>query len=257
MDICIWCKQSNRAKSIEHIIPEAMGCPENFVLKNGEVCQSCNNKLGILDQSVINAFDLTIFMADIPRKRGKKPTVNSRGNMIAQWINGEQYISINMDPISVTLPWGTRVGPYGKSARNVSATFKKDRGLAKISFQLTIGDDPKFIRGIYKIAFESIAYFLGPRELLNPWSDEIRRFVLNGEGQRRLVMLSPQEIRYHHRIDPPLRQIDSSGYVMRMQLAYVNFLADLTDDGSAIAKICRELKRLFGNKGWTCLPLQH
>jgi hypothetical protein len=36
MKPCIWCKkQSTSKQSIEHIIPESLGCPEAFVLMDG------------------------------------------------------------------------------------------------------------------------------------------------------------------------------------------------------------------------------
>jgi len=42
---CIWCKSEHTDRSVEHIVPESLGCPRELVLRNGEVCDVCNSRL--------------------------------------------------------------------------------------------------------------------------------------------------------------------------------------------------------------------
>jgi hypothetical protein len=260
MAICIWCKEDNKPAALEHIIPESMGCPDQFVLKDGEVCKPCNNHLAYLDKAVIDSFDVFLFLAGIPRKKNRKPTINSRGNMVAMNLNGENTMFVNMDPTEVTFPPGVRVAGRGKSTRNINFTFNEDGSVADFSFSTTIGDDPRFIRGIYKIAFETVAYFLGPNILLTAAYDPLRQFVIHGKPARKLVLLhgfvSHQEgfPPYRHQVLPPFTMEGHEGFVVRMHLGVLEFWLDLTKNGSAINRICKEAENLFGNTGWSCLP---
>jgi HNH endonuclease len=74
---CIWCTKLNASTAVEHIIPEALGCPNGFVLKDGAVCESCNNNLGHLDQAVLDEFDMLVFLA------GVKESVDDHQRLIA------------------------------------------------------------------------------------------------------------------------------------------------------------------------------
>lgn len=66
---CIWCKRPVRKTNIEHILPESLGCPPQFVLQ-GCVCMSCNNSLGHVDQALLKQFEIVAFMHGVPRKGG-------------------------------------------------------------------------------------------------------------------------------------------------------------------------------------------
>lgn len=50
LSTCIWCRQSVKDRIPEHIIPEAIGCPDGMVLDRGEVCGECNHRLAKLDR---------------------------------------------------------------------------------------------------------------------------------------------------------------------------------------------------------------
>lgn len=94
MSKCIWCKKTNQPPSVEHIIPEVVGCPDGFVLNNGEVCRPCNNRLGHADRAIAHEFDFVLHHFNVPRKRGKPPEIRSRGNVVAT--SAPREISFNM-----------------------------------------------------------------------------------------------------------------------------------------------------------------
>ena len=97
MNSCIWCKKEVTANSLEHIIPEALGCPDTFVLNNYEICNECNNRFGNIDHALINAFDFFAFMSGIPRKKGKSPVISNKGNFYAHYVDGKPELHINMN----------------------------------------------------------------------------------------------------------------------------------------------------------------
>jgi hypothetical protein len=101
MSKCIWCLNESTVNHVEHIVPEALGCPDNFVLTNEEVCIKCNNGLGHIDQAVIDDFDFPAFMAGIPRKGGKPPIISSRGNVKGAVEPNGPGISFNMEKHAV------------------------------------------------------------------------------------------------------------------------------------------------------------
>src|SRR5918995_740309 len=116
---CIWCKKPNVDTDIEHIIPEALGCPEGFVLTAGAVCGSCNNNLGHLDQAVIDEFDIPAFIAGVRGKRGRPPKINSRGNMFGTWGESGPVIHVNMGRNPIKAEGGHLLAAPGKSKRNI------------------------------------------------------------------------------------------------------------------------------------------
>lgn len=150
MDTCIWCKKKSNTGSIEHIIPEALGCPDGFYLKDGAVCRRCNNGLAYLDKAVVDEFDILAFWSGVPRKKKKSPVVNSRGNFLGQYLQGNKTLFVNMDREPITIE-GHRIAGYGKSKRNIKASFDVVGIKAKVSFTVKFGDNPKFVRGILKI----------------------------------------------------------------------------------------------------------
>lgn len=175
---------SSRGHHVEHIVPEVLGCPPGFILPADIICKSCNNGMGHLDQAVADDFDFLSFQAGIPRKKGKPAVIASRGNVYG--FKGEDGPSIyfNMDSRDIVATDGTHVAAYRGSERNVKATFEKESPYVRVSFDITLGKSKKFQRGIYKIAFSALAYFLGPNVLFKAKYDRIRQYVRKGSGTR-------------------------------------------------------------------------
>lgn len=253
MGICIWCKKESNSRSVEHIIPEALGCPVGFYLKEGDVCQSCNNRLSHLDQAVIDEFDIPAFMWDVPRKKNRLPGIDNRGNLIGRYINNKnKTILINMDNKAIEIE-GHRVAGYGKSKRNVRAEFEKDGTNAKISFSIEFGEGPKFVRGILKIALSSLAYFIGAKEVLSPKYDAIRDLIINNKGQRKILLKECKDISYRNQVWSPY--VGNEGYAIALRIVIVEFAVDLTPNMTIHPVLYEKTMQELGNKGWNSLPI--
>jgi hypothetical protein len=252
MATCIWCLTENAEPSVEHIIPDALGCPEHFVLSGGTVCKRCNNGLAHLDRAVIDDFDMVAYMANVPRKRGRPPIVNTRGNLRATHGANGPLIAINMERETKTASDGAALGAFGRSPRNVTATLTRDGNLGRVSFSIPIGQSREFVRGITKIAFSSLAYFHGPESVLSNQFAPVRDFVRNGLGHRPVLMLVPHDAAYRHEVCRPF-QTGSGDYLIVFRLAVMEFMVDLGPTLSAIPIVAKELQEDQGYKGWSWL----
>jgi hypothetical protein len=77
---CIFCKQdSSNSKSVEHIIPESLGCKEH-ILGKGIVCDKCNNYFAREVEKPFledNTIKLLRFDEGLESKKGKVPPVSA------------------------------------------------------------------------------------------------------------------------------------------------------------------------------------
>lgn len=251
---CIWCKRSDRERSVEHIIPEPLGCPPDFVLKKGEVCQECNNHLAHLDQAVIDDLDFLPYFHEVPRKRGRPPEIRSRGNVIGTYQSGSQETFFNMDPHPFTTHLGDRLGAYGRSERNVNATLEEVGDMAKISFGTEFGKNPKFARGIVKIAFSSLAWFLGAEKLADEAFNPVRRFVTKGTGFRPVILSTDGDLSYRNQVWPPYTSPEGH-YSMAFRLTAFHAWVDLSPECTSFPAIRDAMLEEYGETGWICLPL--
>jgi hypothetical protein len=251
--ICIFCKNdSSENISIEHIIPEALGCPKGFVLSRGEVCKGCNSSLAYLDKAVIDDFDFFMFTQGIPRKRNRLPQILSRGNVVGYHKGNEKIIYFNLDKKVKINVNGYSVSPIGKSERNIAAKFKDNT----VSFQTKVGADPKFARGIQKIAFSSIVYFIGSELFLGNEYDPIRDFIINGKGDRKIILLPADNKEYVNEVRPLVFDSDSKGeYGIMLRLGWLVFLVDLSPQMRYFPIFKKQAEILWGQKGWTYLPV--
>lgn len=254
-DICIWCLESANGKHEEHIIPEALGCPPGFVLPGTVVCRKCNNGLADLDQAVIDEFDFRVFMAGVSRKKGRPPVIRSRGNVVATVEQDGPTYTFNMDPVPVAAHDGSRLAPYRGSKRDIRAKFTKEGNVASVSFDIPFGQSRKFLRGITKIAFSSLAYFLGAPLARSPAFSAVRRFVKYGVGNRHLLLTFGNDATYSNRVWPPY--VSPSGdYAVTFRLASAEFLVDLSEKESFIPMFQSKAFELLGEKNWCTLPIE-
>lgn len=251
---CIWCKQANESKSIEHIIPEALGCPTELVLSNGAVCTECNNGLAHLDQTVSDDFDVIAYMAGVTRKKGRLAEVRNRGNLLATNRDGKKDMSINMERASVQGHDGAIIGAFGKSPRNVEASFEVEGQISKVSFSTKVGQNPKFVRGIVKIAFSILAYFLGSERALSAEFDPVRRFVREGHGQRYILLVASPDLGYRNQAWPPF-QTKSGDYTVTFRLAAMEFCVDLSATQTGYHLLKAQAEKQLGQTGWGYLPI--
>lgn len=253
MPECIWCRGAGTPPAVEHIIPEALGCPDGFVLSGGTVCQACNNGLAHLDQTVVDDFDVLAFMSSVPRKRGRPPQIRSRGNVIGTKGPAGYEISFNMNRYAVTGHDGTRSGAFGKSDRNIMGSFEREGRFAKVFFSVPVGRSMKFVRGAVKIAFSSLTYFLGTDLALSEDFDPVRAFVREGIGQRPVLLIPSSTHSYRHQVWPPYRS-ESGHYAVRFRLAVLEFCVDLSPKLTLFPMLKRKATEMYGRSGWTYLP---
>jgi len=251
---CIWCLEPTDEGHEEHIIPEAIGCPPGFVLPSTVVCRSCNNGLSDLDQAVIDEFDFPAFMAGVPRKKGKSPVIRSRGNVLATVEPSGPTYTFNMDPIPHKAHDGSRLAPYRGSKRDIRGKLSKQGNTVTINFDIAFGQNRKFLRGITKIAFSSLAYFLGAPLARSATFTSIRRFVKDGIGDRHLLLtFNENDINYSNRVWAPY--VSPSGeYAVTLRIAYVEFLIDLSSEESLLSTFQSKASEIFGEKKWCILP---
>jgi hypothetical protein len=145
-------KDSSGARSVEHIIPEALGCKET--LPKRYVCDHCNNYFSEMDKCVLHNryIALNVGAEEIPSKKGK----------IRRQI-GERLRFAEKGTFKITL------GP-----RTITP------GPQKVEFGLEQSkefDKLLFARGIHKIAFNSYASRFGQRDALHNRFDNLRRYV--------------------------------------------------------------------------------
>lgn len=253
MALCIWCKKESAFNSIEHIIPEALWCPDGFYLKDGAVCRQCNNGLAHLDQAVADEFDILAFWSGVPRKKNKSPVVNNRGNLLGQYVKGNKTIFINMDRALQTIE-GHRIAGCGKSNRNIKASLHAAGEKAKVSFGVKLGDNPKFVRGILKIAFSSLAYFLGANEALLPKYDCLRKFIMKNEGDRKIILKQCGDKNFKNEVWPPYVN-DEGEHIVILRLGFTEFVVDLTPGMTSFPVMMKKAKECYGDEGWSFLPL--
>lgn len=250
---CIWCLEHADGGHEEHIIPEAIGCPPGFVLPGTVVCRKCNNGLSDLDQAVIDEFDFLTFIAGVPRKKGRPPAIRSRGNVLATVESSGPTYTFNMEPTPVIAHDGSRLAPYRGAKRDIRARFTKQGHLASINFEIPFGQNRKFLRGITKIAFSSLAFFLGASLALSPAFTPIRRFVRYGVGERHLMLTFDSNSAFSNRVEPPY--VSPSGdYAVTLRIASVEFLVDLSEEESSLSMFQSKAPEFSGEKTWCTLP---
>ena len=85
--------------------------------------------------------------------------------------------------------------------RNAQFEHQSD-GTVKISYQQEVRFDRKAVRGLFKIAVESIAYFEGLDAACDPALDDVKHFVLAGGGNFRAMLMSDPSLSYESYFAP-------------------------------------------------------
>ena len=220
---------------------------------DGTVCRACNNGLAHVDQAVSEDFDVLAFISGVSQKKGRPSEIRSRGNMIGTKGPLGNEISINMGRYPILTHDGTRLGAFGRSDRNIQAIFERDGKIGKVSFSTTFGQKPKFVRGIVKIALSSLAYFLGAEIALSADFDPVRSFVLEGKGNRPILLLASTDTAYRNQAWPPYRS-ETGYYAVTFRLAALEFCVDLSPEVTLFPMLKNKSFEMYGDSGWTYLP---
>ena len=88
--ICIWCKKDYPKLSLEHAIPDALGCPKGLELTN-VACVHCNDRLGKkVDLALVKQFETMTVMYGVRRKNGRKPKIASWSALTSEYTDEGQ-----------------------------------------------------------------------------------------------------------------------------------------------------------------------
>jgi len=246
--------QESRDRDIEHIFPEALGCPNYLTLPGTAVCRKCNNDLAHLDQVIAGDFDFLAVMHGIKKKRGRPAEIASRGNVYATNTTEGPNIFFNLDPTPHTAPTGQIIGPFRGRQRDVKPQIEHDdSGRTSISFSINFGQHKKFARGLYKIALSSIAYLQGPETALSPKFDWLRTYVRHGGQARRILLTLASDTQYVLAAYPPWQNAEGD-QVMGVRIAMAEFLLDLTPSESQVPAFIELARTHFGEEHFSVLP---
>ncbi|MFD9901293.1 hypothetical protein [Mesorhizobium sp. NPDC059025] len=248
---CIWCSKSAFIPSLEHILPQALGCPPGFVLDR-DVCRKCNNGFGHLDLTLLRQFELITFLGNVPRKRGKRPSLDNWSFVLGRYTERGSELHINGGPGNYEALGKTlKPVPVTKDLEDVS--FEVVGNQATLTFSQRFGDDPKFVRALYKVAFENAVFWLGPAIASTAEMAAVKKFVRKGRGEFSTVLLGGSSGREHH-FGPPYHGTDTAYLAVGMRIFGIDFVADFDPKQRVIASMV-DILTSQGRQNWTVLPL--
>lgn len=255
---CIWCRKQTSAEPAEHIIPDSLGCPDDLVLRNGEVCGKCNGKNAALDQAIIAEFDVARIVAGVPNKKGRPPQIAHRPNAEGGYRDGQPFINVNMDRAKLVggnnrnlKPFANRPNDLEMSAEAISRT----EGKFTID-QNGLCNTKQCVRALHKIALEVFAQKFGVEEALSSRYDAVRDFVIRGKAER-VALLAPASDRFEYKnfaatSDGTVFPID----VVVFQLVVIGFTVDLSPSQESLSALKQKHSEILGtNWTWTPIPI--
>jgi hypothetical protein len=248
---CLWCGQTEFEPSIEHILPEALGCPPDFVLKNS-VCKQCNNGLAHIDQALLKQFEVMTFIKGVRRKKRRKPSIDSWPALRGRHGENGPELMLNAGPGRVDA-WGKSLVPAHNSNGISDAKLDINGIVGTVTFSQSFGDDPKFIRGLYKVAVSALAYWHGSAYVRDERFEAVRRYVLTGEGLFGVILFPSQEVT-GHKFRPPFSDRRNTVLGLAFTIFGIEFIVDLLPEQNGLRRLHSELV-MQGARQWTRLPL--
>lgn len=240
---CIWCGET-RISSLEHIVPEALGCPPGFVLKKG-VCAPCNNRNGKLDRALLTPFEIMTVLKGLVRKRGKRPTVDGFRSLSSAYNNDGPVFFINREKHPIELPNGAKLaGVNGTDPLKEFEFSRNADGTATLKYNQELRFDRQTVRGLFKIAVEAIAHFEGLEAARDPSLTAVKQFVMAGKGNFRAI-LTPDENTKYESYFGPCHISQNGSRVYGMTLLGIGFLCDFDPEfggGAALLDEARNQK---------------
>jgi hypothetical protein len=251
---CIWCKRPVRKANVEHILPDSLGCPPDFVLRDC-ICMACNNGFGHVDQALLRQFEVIAFMQGVRRKGGRPPVINNWAAIRGHYGAAGPEIFINAGPSTVEV-LGRNL--HAASPRNGILAVSNDGPhvvgqRSQISFKQEFGREPKLRRAIYKVAFGTLTYYLGASEALRHVYDPVRAFVRKGQGDFDVLMMTGSETDESHCFSQPITLEGCTMPIIEFAIFGIVFGVDLDPQQRGMAQIRKRLtEREVQN--WLILP---
>lgn len=228
-----------------------MGCPPGFVLES-DVCTKCNNDLGHIDRALLRQFELVTFFGNVPRKRGKRPSLDSWSAITGRYTDNKPEVHINGGP-GLVEAFGKTLKPVSANKEIEDVSFETSGGIATLKFSQRFGDDPKFIRALYKVAIGVTAYWLGSHVAGGSDVAAARKFVRKGRGAFNVLLFGNSSNRNHY-FTPPYKGNQTPYLAVGMRIFGVDFMVDFDPEQRIIARV--EGSTIEKNrKNWTILPI--
>ena len=229
-NICIWCSKPSHDKDVEHVFPEALGCPDFMTLPGSIVCKKCNNESAHLDRAVLDEFDFITFYEKIRRKNNKKPEINSRGNIFAKYTENGPEFFLNAEKNGVTLEDGTKLTAYKPNSRSIKSDIETKGKAASILMQLDFGQGKNFVRGLTKIAINGFVYQGGYDTVISSDFNNIRNYVKYGKVKRKSLMLKAPDDKYILAIETVTKN-ENGQHTAVIRIGSIHFIIGLTQAG--------------------------
>lgn len=192
------------------------------------------------------------FLGNVPRKGGKRPSLDSWASMAGRYMDTGPELHINGGPGDIKALGKTlKLIPAMKELQDIS--FGTCGGIARLSYTQRFGDDPKFIRALYKVAISVTAFWLGPDVAGSSDMAAVRKFVRNGRGAFRVLLLGSSN-RIDHHFTPPWKGNDNPYMAVGMRVFGVDFVVDFDPEQRLIA-LMEKLLIDQEAKNWTTLPV--
>ena len=137
-------------------------------------------------------------LSGIRRKGGKRPTVDGLATMSSGYDENGPAFYINREKFAVKTPNGKVLAPTSKldEIDKLEIAHLED-GKVNLTIRQRLLFDRKAVRGLFKIALETIAYHEGLEYVADSKFDHIRKFVMDDEGNLAAVMLYGGPFNHH------------------------------------------------------------
>lgn len=248
---CIFCLSPTSHEPEEHIVGEGLIGQECFritagpieaagrhslVLKNGEVCGTCNGEVAKLDEYLQRQLGfVAVYLNRGRTKRGKRPS-SRRPGMYAEHRPDGPHVVLNLEQKPIETEDGVIVAPTNADPLAVSGSEPViDGSRVGLSWQQPIRMNKRFIRALHKIGFELLCFQKGSELTLGESYDPIRNYVLKGIGSRTIAFTMSAPIGGW---ETPLFQIRTDprwpGWLATIRLGST-FYIDLSPDNAFFA----------------------
>ncbi len=226
--ICIWCLNDFPKLSLEHGIPEALGCPPDLELHD-TTCAECNNRLGTIDQALLKSFEVISVMYGVPRKKGRPPTIDSWRAISSKHRPDGPQIFINGGPDVIDAE-GKKLYQAAKSNGVTDLWLMPDEG--KLGFSMEFGNDPRFLPALFKIGLNLVAKNYGAAAAAGPAYDHIRAFVAGDKAAPSLTAILATEVipRAVTQASGPIVKSGRSYSMFQITILGVTLIIDLAPD---------------------------
>jgi hypothetical protein len=175
---CIFCRTSNRAASLEHVVPAGLGRHSDLILPLGAVCEPCNNHLGRqIDEALVHLFEVQMI-------RGYHRVPDRRGRLVKEIPLRNGAMSFPDDKALEVTVHGDNDLTEGEDTVRVSAVAKRRRS----------GDQwRRAARAVLKMGLCLVCYGYGHEVALEPEWNSLRAAIA-GEPYESYLLIGEFDI---------------------------------------------------------------